>query len=160
MRKAFVPVVILIGIMALAFSIPSALKKAPDFVLKNLEGQEVHSSSFSKKVVLLNFWATWCPPCLDEIPSLQSLYDDYQSKGLEVIGVNLDEGNPEAVNRFVKKNRINFPVLVGDEEITVAFGGIRGIPTTFLIDREGKIVRKYVGEQDKSVFEEAVKQLL
>jgi peroxiredoxin len=133
---------------------------APDFALKNLKGHKVRLTDFGGKVVLLNFWATWCPPCRVEIPHLKELYAKYQDKGLEVIGISLDLAGEEVVKIFVERNQISYSILLGDERIAVDYGGILGIPTSFLIDRQGKIRQKLVGLQSKEVFEEAVKGLL
>ncbi len=136
------------------------LRDAPDFILPDLNGKSVSLSSFKGKVVILDFWATWCPPCREEIPHFKALYAAYHSKGLEVIGVALDQGGVGDVAPFAKDNGINYPLVIGNEAVVQAYGGIRGIPTTFIIDRQGRIVQKYVGARDKKVFEEAIQPLL
>lgn len=136
------------------------LNLAPDFALKNLKGHTVRLADFAGKVVFLNFWATWCPPCRIEVPHLKELYAKYQDKGLEVIGISLDLAGGEVVKAFVDKNQINYPILLGDEKIAMDYDGILGIPTSFLIDRQGMVRQKFVGVQPKEVFEEAIKGLL
>jgi peroxiredoxin len=136
------------------------LAVAPDFTLKDVDGKTFSLSSTKGKVVILDFWATWCPPCRMEIPHFVSLYRDYRNKGLEIIGISLDRGGVSAVKSFVKSNGINYPTLMGDNKVTADYGGIRGIPTTFIIDRKGRIVEKYVGYRDKKIFEDAIKKLL
>lgn len=159
MGKKFVWLLGFAIIFVAAFS-SSSLERAPEFLLENLDGQKVHSSNFKGKIVLLNFWATWCPPCIEEIPSLKSLHRAYQSEGVEVVGINLDEGSSARVKSFVAKIGIPYPILIGNDEVTRAFGGIRGIPTTFLIDRQGRVVKKFMGGRSKRTFEEAIQQLL
>jgi peroxiredoxin len=138
----------------------------PRFTLLNLKGEKVNSSSFQGKVILLNFWATWCPPCRQEIPDLNELYNRYKKDGLEVIGIALDRGGPEEVQKFVEKFRVDYINLIADEAVVEAFsnipgiGMIQGIPITFIIDRKGQICRRFVGLTEKRVFEEAIRQLL
>ena len=134
---------------------------APDFNLKTLDGKSLQLSALKGKVVLLDFWATWCPPCRQEIPHFKELYTQYHSKGLEVIGVALDEGGEKDVAPFAQQNQINYPLsATGSQELAQAYGGIRGIPTTFLIDKQGRIAQKYIGYQDKEVFEKEIQALL
>lgn len=160
MKKLFAAVLAGAGLFALAFASQPAVDKAPAFSLKDLDGNEVSSSAFANKVVLLNFWATWCPPCQAEIPVLKSLYEDYRDKGFEVVGISVDEEGPQAVKEFVQQRGIHYPVLMSTDEVIEAYGGIRGIPTTFLISRDGKIVRKFFGEQRKSVLDDMIKKLV
>jgi len=137
----------------------NALKPAPDWELKNLEGKIVKLSDFSGKVVILDFWATWCIPCRVEIPHFVELQNQYGPKGLVVIGVSLDEQGPEGVGKFVKQLAVNYPVVMGNEKIADAYG-IEGFPTTFVIDRHGRIVSRYIGYNDKAVFEKEIHSLL
>ena len=134
----------------------NALRAAPDWELRNLEGRLVKFSDFRGKVVILDFWATWCIPCRVEIPHFVELQKQYRDKGLAVIGVSLDEQGPEVVRKFVKQFGVNYPVVTGNEKIAEAYGGIEGIPTTFVIDRHGRIVRGHVGYNDKAVFEKEI----
>jgi peroxiredoxin len=133
---------------------------APDFTLKDLDGQPFRLSDTKGKVVILDFWATWCPPCRMELPHFESLYREYKDKGLVIIGVSLDRGGAAAVKPFVETNEISYTILIGDQRITALYGGIRGIPTTFVIDRRGHIVEKFVGYRSKEVFESLIKKLL
>ena len=133
---------------------------APDFTLNDLDGRSFSFSKTRGKVVILDFWATWCPPCREEIPHFVSLYRAYRGKGLEIVGVALDQGGANAVKPFAEANGINYPVVIGNQKVTVDYGGIRGIPTTFIIDRKGNIVEKFIGYRDKAVFEKAIKKLL
>ncbi|KPJ52703.1 hypothetical protein AMJ39_07185 [candidate division TA06 bacterium DG_24] len=133
---------------------------APDFTLKNLDGRDVSLRDFRGKIVLLDFWATWCPPCIQELPHFVELYDAYKVDGFEIIGIALDAGGVSVVKPFIEERGIEYTTLIGTDEVTQAYGGVRGIPTTFIIDREGKIYKKYQGYRDKSVFENDIKRLL
>ncbi|MBI1953558.1 MAG: TlpA family protein disulfide reductase [Candidatus Omnitrophica bacterium] len=133
---------------------------AADFQLTDLAGKPVSLSASRGKVVILDFWATWCPPCREEIPHFKALYAKYKTKGVEIIGVALDRGGLAVVKPFAASAGINYPVVLGTREVVRAYGGVRGIPTTFVIDRQGGIVRKYVGYQPPEVFERDVKNLL
>lgn len=135
-------------------------KLAPYFTLPDVNGKMVSLRDFKGKVLILDFWATWCPPCREEIPHFQNLYAQYKGKGLEIIGIAIDQGGRAAVKPFVEANRISYTILIGSEEVTNTYGGIIGIPTTFVVDRKGNIVKKYVGFRDKEVFEEDIKALL
>ncbi|MEA3489878.1 MAG: TlpA disulfide reductase family protein [Candidatus Omnitrophota bacterium] len=133
---------------------------APDFTLRDLNGNTFRFSDTKGKVVILDFWATWCPPCILELPHFQSLHEQYQDQGLLMVGISLDRGGVETVRSFVRANGITYTILIGGQKVTEAYGGIRGIPTTFVIDRRGRIVEKYVGYRSKEVFESAIKKLL
>lgn len=137
-----------------------AQTKAPDFTLPDLNGKAFSLSELEGKVVILDFWATWCPPCVMEIPHFIDLYKEYKGQGLEVVGVSLDRGGVKVVKSFVEKNEMTYPVVIGNQKVAEDYGGIRGIPTTFVIDRQGYIVKKFVGYRSKEVFESIIQQLL
>jgi cytochrome c biogenesis protein CcmG/thiol:disulfide interchange protein DsbE len=132
---------------------------APDFTLQDLDGNPVSLSDYEGKVIMVNFWATWCGPCRMEIPGFIELQNTY-SNDLVIVGVSMDQGGPRVVEPFVEKNGINYPVVYGNGQVATAYGGIRGIPTTFIIDRDFKIQRKYVGYQANSVFENDIVSLM
>jgi cytochrome c biogenesis protein CcmG, thiol:disulfide interchange protein DsbE len=138
----------------------SAGPMAPDFTLKDLSGEDFSLSATNGKVVILDFWATWCPPCRMEIPHFEALYKEYKGRGLEIVGIALDQGGASDVIPFVKTNDVTYPIVIGNNDVAAAYGGIRGIPTTFILDRSGAIVEKFVGYREKEVFEEAIKKLL
>jgi thiol-disulfide isomerase/thioredoxin len=117
---------------------------APDFSLKSFDGQEVSLSRLKGKVVLLDFWATWCGPCKESIPHLIQLYKNYRESGFEVVGMNIDKGDGETVRRFVMSMDIPYPVVITPEDVVRSYR-VTGIPATFLIDRQGKIREKMVG---------------
>jgi peroxiredoxin len=120
-------------------------EQAPAFSLTNSEGKNVTLDDFKGKVVVLNFWATWCPPCRAEIPDFINVYKKYRSKGVEIVGISLDHKGWEVVRPFIKHNKINYPVLLGDQRIARSYGNVRSIPTTFIIDKKGTIVDQHVG---------------
>jgi thiol-disulfide isomerase/thioredoxin len=132
--------------------------KAPAWELKDPDGKLVKSSDFEGKVVILDFWATWCPPCKAEIPGFIELQKEYGEKGLVVVGVSLDEQGPSVVKQFMDQFGINYPVVMGNTNIMEDFGG-KAIPTTFVIDRSGKIVAKHVGFASKQTFEKEITPL-
>jgi thiol-disulfide isomerase/thioredoxin len=115
-----------------------------DFNLALLGGGNVSLSSFRGKVVILNFWATWCPPCRTEMPSMETLYQHYKDQGLEMLAVNIRE-NRNIVQRFIRSNNYTFPILMDVDGRVAGIYGIEAIPTTFIIDREGKIIGRLVG---------------
>ncbi|MBI2503501.1 MAG: TlpA family protein disulfide reductase [Candidatus Latescibacteria bacterium] len=133
---------------------------APDFVLRDLQGKPVRLADFSGQVRIVNFWATWCGPCWMEIPHLQELYDKYRAQGVMVIGISLDQGGSQVVQPFVEEVGITYPVALGDRQTTQAYGGVSAIPTSFIVDRKGRIYRIYMGYRDKAEFEAAIQALL
>jgi peroxiredoxin len=135
-------------------------KPAPSWELKNIDGKAVHSADFKGKVVILDFWATWCPPCRAEISGFIALQKKYEAQGLMVVGVSVDQDGTDSVKAFVQKQGVNYPVVLADSKIVTAFGGIESIPTTFIIDRTGRIVRQHLGFSSKDEFEGEVKPLL
>ncbi len=136
------------------------INAAPDFTLSGIDGKTYKLKDYLGDVVILDFWATWCGPCKMEIPHLKELHAKYKDKGLTVIGVSLDAQGKQAVEPFVEKNQIPFLSLLGNAEVVKAYGNVRSIPTTFLIDRKGIVQKVYKGYQDISVFEADLKKLL
>jgi thiol-disulfide isomerase/thioredoxin len=131
-----------------------------DFVIKDLDGKDVKLSSFKGKVILLNFWATWCGPCKAEIPGFVELQDKYK-KDLVVVGYDVDD-TAEKARPFVAEYKMNYPVLLGlgREDVQEAFGPIWGIPASFLISKDGKVCKRHMGIAAKETFEKEIKALL
>lgn len=134
---------------------------APAFTLPSIDGGSKSLADYRGKVVMLNFWATWCGPCKREIPDFIEMQEAFKDEGFEIVGVSLDKPGEEAnVAQFVEQSGINYDVLYGNGQIAQAYGGVRSIPTTFLLDREGNIVSSKVGLQPKSAWESQIKALL
>jgi peroxiredoxin len=132
---------------------------APDFTLKGLNGESIHLSDYRGKVLMIDFWATDCGPCREEIPGFVELQERYRDQGFVIVGISLDSG-PEPVRDFYKEFKMNYAVALDSEDLDQRFGGIIGIPTTFLIGRDGRIYAKHVGTTDPSEFEQEIKSLL
>jgi cytochrome c biogenesis protein CcmG/thiol:disulfide interchange protein DsbE len=131
-----------------------------NFTLHDMNGTPVKLSEFKGKVIVLNYWATWCGPCKIEIPAFVELYDKYKNDGLVILGVSGDD-DPETLRAFAKEWKMNYPVLVGrDHEILDAFGPLWGYPTTFMIGRDGSVCGKHLGPASKDDFEREIKALL
>lgn len=135
-------------------------KDAPDFALKDAEGKTVHLSEYRGKVVLLDFWATWCDPCRLEIPWFIDMQKKNKDRGFEVLGVSMDDEGWEVVKPFMKNVGMNYRVLIGNDQTTEMYGGVDALPTTFLIDRQGKIAAVHIGLASRKDFEDGVEQLL
>jgi len=143
-----------------SLALSQAATKAPNFTLKSSEGKTIDLKKMQGKVVVLNFWATWCGPCKAEIPGFLDVYKQYKSKGLEIVGISLDQDGWKPVKPFIEHYKIAYPVVVGDGNLADAYGGIDAIPTTFVIDRKGNITNKHIGFMDKKTFEQLVKGML
>jgi len=132
---------------------------APDFTLPKLDGTQLSLSSYRGKVVLLDFWATWCVPCREEIPRFVEMQQKYGDRGLQIIGVSMDD-SPDPVRPFYQQFRMNYPVVMGTAATGEAYGGVLGLPIAFLIDRDGRIVTRHMGATDPAVFETDVQKVL
>jgi peroxiredoxin len=150
-------IVLLVAITTATVAAPNT---APDFKLTGIDGKPVSLSRLKGKVVLLDFWATWCPPCREEIPGFVELQKRYGKQGLTVIGLSLDQGGRKEVAEFAKRMKVNYPVALATEDVIRRYGGIRAIPTTFLINRRGEIIKRYVGYQNRQVFETDIRNAL
>jgi thiol-disulfide isomerase/thioredoxin len=132
---------------------------APDFSLKGINGESVRLADYRGKVLMIDFWATDCGPCREEIPGFVQLQDRYRNQGFAIVGISMDSG-PEPVLDFYKEFKMNYAVALDSEDLDQLYGGIIGIPTTFLVGRDGRIYAKHLGMTDPSVFEEEIKTLL
>lgn len=149
----------LINTVSPASAEPAAIREsasAPDFELKDLRGATLRLSDLRGKVVVLNFWATWCPPCRHEIPWFVDLQKKYGSQGLQIVGISMDSGSPAEVERFAKRMGINYPLAMGDSALAARYGGVSALPSTFYIGRDGTVVRFVPGLVAKEEIERIV----
>ena len=138
---------------------PESRKAAPNFTLEDSTGASVSLSAYKGKVVLLDFWATWCHGCQTEIPWYVEFQNRYKSRGLAAIGVSMDDDGWKSVKPFLQQNKLNYPVVIGNQALAKVYG-VDALPVTLLIDRQGKIVRTHAGMVDKSSFEHEIQALL
>jgi peroxiredoxin len=134
-------------------------KKAPEFTRKDFSGARIDLASFRGKVVLLNFWATWCASCQVEMPTFVLWQRQYGPRGLQVIGISMDD-DPAWARRLSAKLQLNYPVAMADEKLGQLYGGVLGLPLTYLIDRKGIVRAKFQGETDLKIIEKQMKALL
>jgi len=161
-RRSLVPLFVAL-VSGLGFFISSCEARsetAPDWSLKDLDGKTVKLSDFKGKVIVLNFWATWCPPCRAEIPDFIDLEKEYASKGVAVIGLSLDSIQPSEVAAFAKNNGINYPIVMSTDEVAQKYGVSEGIPVTCIIGPDGKIADTHLGMVKKSYLEDWIKKFL
>ncbi len=133
---------------------------APDFQFSSLDGTRIKLSDYRGKAVLLNFWATWCPPCKVEMPWFADLQKQYAKDGLVVLGVAMDDSEPAKIAQFASEMGVNYPVLLGTDQVSDDYGDVQYLPTTFYIGRDGTIVDKMTGLLDRKEIEEAVRKTL
>ncbi len=133
---------------------------APAWKLKDVDGNVVSSEQFKGKVIVVDFWATWCGPCRTEIPGYVALQKKYRDAGLVVVGVSLDQQGPGVVKKFITTQKVDYQIVMGTDEVVEAFGGMDAIPTTFIIDRDGNIRDRKVGAEPEEEFEARLKQFL
>ena len=135
-------------------------KPAPDFTLETPDGKNVSLSNYRGQAVMLNFWATWCGPCKIEMPWFVELQKEYGPQGLQILGVAMDDSSKEDIQKFAKEMGVNYTILIGREAVGQAYGGVDVLPTTFFIDRDGKIVTREFGLQSRSLFVDNIKKAL
>jgi thiol-disulfide isomerase/thioredoxin len=133
---------------------------APDFELVSLDGGNFKLSSLRGKAVLLNFWATYCGPCKVEMPWFVDLQKEYGPQGFQIVGVAVDDASLDDITKFAKDLGVNYPILLGKESVALSYGGVNVLPTTFFLDRNGKVVAREFGLQSRSVFVDHIKQAL
>jgi len=167
MRKIALTVA-LIALFAAAYTVQRTHRKnpgqaqspsAPALSLTDLNGNTLHMSDYKGRVLLVNFWAAWCGPCTAEIPQFIAMQQRYGPEGLQILGISIDDDERE-LRRFYRNKAMNYPVVIGNEAVTDGFGGVLGLPTTFVIGRDGRIHTKQVGSTDFSRLEVDVKRLL
>jgi thiol-disulfide isomerase/thioredoxin len=137
-----------------------AADPAPAWTLNDLDGKPVSLADFRGKVVVLDIWATWCPPCRAEIPHFIEIQNEYKDKGVTVVGMSVDSTGPADVAKFAKDNGMNYPIVMADDKTATAYGADQGIPFTLVIDKNGNVVARHLGLTDKSVFEDDIKKAL
>ncbi len=159
MRKLIVPA-ILLALISLGGAVTAELAVspqndplAPDFALSDLNGNTIALEDYKGKIVFLNFWATWCPPCRAEIPDFIEIYDKYKEQGLEIIGISLDRMSEAKLKQWVKKNKINYPIIMATPDLVNDYQPGQFIPSTILIDAQGRIRHKHVGVLNKTTME-------
>lgn len=133
---------------------------APEWTLTDLDGQTVHSADFAGQVVLVDFWATWCPPCRQMVPGMVEVQETYRDQGFRIVAVSLDQQGPEVVKAFNAQFNVNYTTVMGDQAIVEAFGSFQAIPTSFLINREGQIVSRHTGYVSKRQLASEIAPLL
>lgn len=138
----------------------SQRKPAPNFSLKDADGKPVNLSDFRGKVVLVNFWATWCGPCEAEIPWFVEFEKQYKDRGFAVIGVSMDDDGWKSVRPYVASHKINYHIVIGSEVVSQQFGDINALPTSFVLDREGRIASSHEGLIDKADYQNEIVKLL
>jgi thiol-disulfide isomerase/thioredoxin len=132
---------------------------APPFLLTDLDGQPISTAAYHGKVVLINFWATWCPPCREEIPEMIALANKYKDK-LQIIGVSMDDDPPEEVRDFARAQKMNYPIVMGSDKLSEEYGGVDALPTTFVLDTSGRVVQKHMGLYPPEVYDGEIHALL
>jgi peroxiredoxin len=135
-------------------------KAAPNFTLKDSNGATVKLADYKGKVVVLNFWATWCGPCKIEIPWFIDFEQSYKDRGFAVLGISMDDDGWESVKPYIEQRKINYRVMIGTEELSTLYGSVDSLPTTFVIDREGRIAVVHVGLVSKSEYQNDILHLL
>lgn len=135
-------------------------KSAPDFALKDENGATVHLSDYKGKVVLLNFWATWCGPCRIEIPWFLQFEREYKDRGFAVLGISMDDDGWESVKPYIAEEKINYRILLGNDSVGDLYGGVDALPTTFLIDRSGRVAAIHRGLVSRSTYQDEISHLL
>jgi cytochrome c biogenesis protein CcmG/thiol:disulfide interchange protein DsbE len=139
---------------------PEKRTPAADFTLTDANGEAVKLSDYKDKVVLLNFWATWCGPCEVEIPWFKEFEQTYKDRGFAVLGVSADEGGWPVVRAYIESRKINYRIALEDENLPAPFNRVQALPTTFLIDRQGRIAATHTGLVSKETYEYGIRQLL
>jgi thiol-disulfide isomerase/thioredoxin len=157
------------GSQAAGLGAEKSLPKEPEVTFKDLQGKDVSLASLKGKVVIVNFWATWCEPCQAEIPWMINFQKKYADKGFTLLGVAMDEEGKSVVEPYVQKTQfdveghpmtMNYPIVLGDDDLAAKFGGLLGLPTSYVITREGKIAKRYIGLASEGDLDKLIQSLL
>ncbi|MCJ7508409.1 MAG: TlpA family protein disulfide reductase [candidate division Zixibacteria bacterium] len=160
-RRKIVCLVLILIVSALWFNCQKASKGSVlDVQVKGLDDKDYNLTGTKGDLILVNFWATWCPPCKQEIPELIKLQEEYKDKGLGVVGISMDSDGTKKVKQFVEDYKINYTVFIGSQEVVQRYGGFYGIPVSFLVTKEGIIQKAYIGSLNKETVEKDLKTLL
>lgn len=173
MKKTLLIVATVIVLLAVVIVADRRTRGSADSTanMVDLQGQPIDLEPYKGKVVLINFWATYCKPCLTEIPWMVEFQDKYASRGFQILGVNMDEEGAEFVHKWLAEPQLavdgkpvqlkfNFPQFLGSSAVADAYGGLIGLPTTLILNREGKVVKRYIGISSKEKFEKAIEEML
>jgi thiol-disulfide isomerase/thioredoxin len=141
---------------------PGTLKPAPEFELENVAGGTMKSADLKGKVVIVDFWATWCAPCIEEIPNFNKIHETYKDKGVQMLAITTQSGALEDIKPKVAEFEMKYPAVIGDDPVEEGFGGLLGFPTTFVVSPDWKIYKKYVGmtAKKKEQIEKDIEKLL
>lgn len=153
MRRTYLVCLVTLGLLIL---VPAQASEMVDFSLPGMDGKEIKLSSYRGKWVLVNFWATWCPPCLEEIPELIIFHETHQDDSAVVIGVNYEKVSTAKVKRFIETYSISYPVVIADPAKETVFGWVSGLPTSFLVNPSGEVIAKQVGPVTSEVIEQFI----
>lgn len=160
-RFVALPIAVLVILILLTAGPAYSARKMPSFKLEDVTtGKMVDSKTFKGKSLLITFFATWCPPCIQEIPNLIDLQKKYGPRNFSVLGLSVDQEGKEVVKDLVTRKKINYPVLMADNAVTRNFGGVYGIPTSFLVNSKGKVVKKYTGYVPHSVLVRDIEKII
>ena len=140
----------------------AAKSAAPDFALENVAGGTLKSNDLKGKVTVVDFWATWCEPCISEIPNYNALRQSYNDKGVEILGITVESGKLNDIKPKVQELQMKYPVVVGDDKVIDGFGGLIGFPTTFIVDKDWRVYKKYLGmtRNKKEMIEKDLQKLI
>jgi thiol-disulfide isomerase/thioredoxin len=158
--KSVINMLLIAAAIGFVTSATAQQKKAADFSLKSADGKSYVLKKYRGKVVIVNFWATWCGPCRKEIPDFIEAYKKYKDKGLVIIGISVDKDGWSAVTPFIEESKINYPIVLANEQVVENYGGVEAIPSTFIVDKKGYIVDQQIGMMSLEELETKLQPLL